>query len=171
MQTQADQFYYYYDLCRQTQGLDFAVCSGGQMRNFAFGHAHGSAGYLCPIAPFRPDIARAFYELLEAGETDRAWEMVYKYEEPFLNWASEIDWLGVMKSTIMYAHPPTLKLLCVIEKSQLAVVLRRLLGLYSSNRPGPPKVMATDGEGLVETVREKLKELGMEVTPAAAPRL
>ena len=141
------------------------------MRNFAFGHAHGSAGYLCPIAPFRPDIARAFYELLEAGETGGAWEMVYKYEEPFLNWASEIDWLGVMKSTIMYAHPPTLKLLCVIEKSQLAVVLRRLLGLYSSNRPGPPKVMATDGEGLVETVREKLKELGMEVTPAAAPRL
>ena len=141
------------------------------MRNFAFGHAHGSAGYLCPIAPFRPDIARTFYELLEAGETDGAWEMVYKYEEPFLNWASEIDWLGVMKSTIMYAHPPTLKLLCVIEKSQLAVVLRRLLGLYSSNRPGPPKVMATDGEGLVETVREKLKELGMEVTPAAAPRL
>ena len=111
VQTQADQFYYYYDLCRQTQGLDFAVCSGGQMRNFAFGHAHGSAGYLCPIAPFRPDIARAFYELLEAGETDGAWEMVYKYEEPFLNWASEVDWLGVMKSTIMYAtHPPTLKL-------------------------------------------------------------
>ena len=31
--------------------------------------------------------------------------------------------------------------------------------------------MATDGEGLVETVRGKLKELGMEVTPAAAPRL
>ena len=107
VQTQADQFYYYYDLCRQTQGLDFAVCSGGQMRNFAFGHAHGSAGYLCPIAPFRPDIAWAFYELLEAGETDGAWEMVYKYEEPFLNWASEIDWLGVMKSTIMYATHPS----------------------------------------------------------------
>ena len=48
-------------------------------------------------------------------------EMVYKYEEPFLNWASEADWLGVMKSTIMYAHPPTLKLLCVLETPQLAV--------------------------------------------------
>ena len=75
-------------------------------------------------------------------------EMVYKYEEPFLTWASEIDWLGVMKSTIM------------------------LLGAYPNNRPGPPKVMELDSEELVETVRRKLKELGMEVTPVAVtPRL
>ena len=43
-------FYYYYDLCRATQDLDFAVLSGGQMRNFVLGYQLGSTGYLCTTA-------------------------------------------------------------------------------------------------------------------------
>ena len=46
-------FYYYYDLCRATQDLDFAVLSGGQMRNFVLGYQMGSTGYLCTMAPGR----------------------------------------------------------------------------------------------------------------------
>ncbi|MDP6698958.1 MAG: dihydrodipicolinate synthase family protein [Candidatus Latescibacteria bacterium] len=55
-----DPFGYYYNLIRATSDEDFAVISGGQMRNIAFGYQVGSPAYLCTIAPFRPDIALAF---------------------------------------------------------------------------------------------------------------
>ena len=79
-----DPFYYYYDLIRRTAEEDFAVISGGQMRNFAFGYQVGSAAYLCPVAGFRPDISLAFYDRLVTGQVDEAWKMVYRYEEPWL---------------------------------------------------------------------------------------
>lgn len=93
-------FYYYYDLCRATRDEDFAVLSGGQMRNFAFGHQLGSSGYLCTIAPFRPDIALQFYGELTAGRTDDAWQMVSRFEDEWLAGAVKIGWLRAIKTAI-----------------------------------------------------------------------
>ena len=103
------------------------------MRNFAFGYKFGSPAYLCPIAPFRPAIANEFYQLLVDGDDDGAWELVFKYEEPFLNWAVDKNWVGVMKSTI------------------------QLLGFYPNNILGPPQ--PPPDPGLLEEVRQKIEGL------------
>ncbi len=98
-----DQFYFYYDLIRATAEEDFAVISGGQMRNFMFGYPLGSPAYLCTIAPFRPDIALGLYDLLAARRFDEAWKTVIRYEEPWLKTAEAMDWLASIKTAI-YLH-------------------------------------------------------------------
>jgi len=98
----ADQFNGYYDLIRATAGQDFAVVSGGLMRNFVFGYQVGSPAYLCPIAPIRPDIALRFYDLLTRHQYDDAWQMVFQYEDPWLKAAAEMDWLRSIKSAIHF---------------------------------------------------------------------
>ena len=95
-----DPFYAYYDLIRATAGEHFAVISGGQMRNFMFGYPLGSPAYLCPIAPFRPDLALRFCQFLQAGQTGKAWEMVFGYEEPWLRLAEKLGWLPSIKSAL-----------------------------------------------------------------------
>lgn len=82
MKNDGDPFYDYYNLCRATKDENFAVISGGQMRNFAFGYQVGSPAYLCPVASKRPDLALEFYAHLVAGRYDEAWQMVFRYEEP-----------------------------------------------------------------------------------------
>ena len=108
-----DPFYYYYDLIRATRDSDFAVISGGQMRNFVLGYQVGSPAYLCTIAPFRPDVALRFYQLLVERRFDDAWEMVFRYEDPWLKLASEMGWLRSIKTAI------------------------HLRGVHPSNRPYP----------------------------------
>jgi len=93
-------FYDYYELIRGTANEDFGVISGGQMRNFMFGYPLGSAAYLCPIAPIRPRLANVFYDHLASGRTDEAWEFVFKYEDPWLKWASSQNWLASLKAAI-----------------------------------------------------------------------
>lgn len=100
MKNDEDQFYYYYDCIRATIDSDFAVISGGQMRNIAFGYQVGSPAYLCTIAPFRPDIALAFYDLLVKRRFDDAWQMVYRYEDPWLSKAGELGWLFSIKAAL-----------------------------------------------------------------------
>ena len=95
-----DPFYYYYDLIRATADQDFAVISGGLMRNFVFGYQVGSAAYLCAVAPFRPDIALKFYDLLVAHRFDEAWQMVFRYEDPWLKTVGEMNWLLSIKSAL-----------------------------------------------------------------------
>ena len=136
MKNDADMFAGYYDYTRSSIGNVFGVISGGQMRNFAFGYKCGSPAYLCPIAPFRPAIAIEFYQCLVRGDDNAAWDLVFKYEEPFLNWAISKNWLGVMKSAI------------------------QLLGLYPNNLLGPPQ--PPPDSGLLEEVRGKLDELFTE---------
>ncbi|MCK5118868.1 MAG: dihydrodipicolinate synthase family protein [Candidatus Latescibacteria bacterium] len=134
MKNDGDPFYSYYDLIRATRDQDFAVVSGGQMRNFVFGYPIGSPAYLCPIAPFRPDIALAFYRLLVEGDIDAAWQMVFRYEEPWLQWATEASertWIAVMKSAV------------------------QLQGLYPNNLPAPPN--PAPAPGLLDEVRAKLE--------------
>ncbi len=133
MKNDGDPFYDYYDLSRGTRDAGFAVISGGQMRNFAFGYPLGSTAYLCPIAPFRPDLAFEFYNHLVAGDADAAWQDVFRYEEPFLKWAIDHNWLGVMKSTI------------------------QLQGCYPNNLLGPPN--PPPAPDLLDTVKAKLEEL------------
>ena len=136
MKNDGDQFYDYYDLIRSTGDQDFAVVSGGQMRNFVFGYQLGSPAYLCTIAPFRPDIALTFYHLLVEGEPDAAWRMVFRYEEPWLQWATEEGartWITAMKSAV------------------------QLQGLYPNNLPAPPN--PAPDPGLLDEVRAKLEEI------------
>ena len=133
MKNDADMFAGYYDYTRGSIDNQFGVISGGQMRNFAFGYKVGSPAYLCPIAPFRPAIAMEFYQLLVDGNDNAAWEMVFTYEEPFLNWAIDKNWLAVMKSTI------------------------QLLGFYPNNLLGPPQ--PPPDPSLLGEVRDKLGEI------------
>ena len=133
MKNDGDQFYDYYDLIRATADQRFGVISGGQMRNFIFGYQVGSPAYLCPIAPFRPAVALQFYQYLVEGRYDDAWQFVFRYEEPFLQWALDHDWLAVMKSAVM------------------------LQGLYPNNLSGPPK--PAPPPELLEQVRAKLEEI------------
>lgn len=98
-----DPFYAYYDLLRATADERFAVISGGQMRNFMFGHPLGGAAWLCTVAPFRPDLALRFYGHLQAGEVEAAWGMVERYEDRWLPVAVEHGWLESVK-TAMELH-------------------------------------------------------------------
>ncbi|MEE2710091.1 MAG: dihydrodipicolinate synthase family protein [Gemmatimonadota bacterium] len=100
MKNDEDQFYYYYDCIRATIDENFAVVSGGQMRNFVFGYQVGSPAYLCTVAPFRPDIALQFYKLLTEKRYDEAWQIVYRYEDPWLKQAVSLDWLSCIKAAI-----------------------------------------------------------------------
>ena len=133
MKNDGDPFSAYYDLIRGTRGKNFGVISGGQMRNFMFGHPLGSPAYLCPVAPFRPDIALEFHGHLEAGRTDDAWGIVFRYEEPFMRWAKNVSWMAVMKSAI------------------------QLQGLYPNNLPGPP--IPPHAPEVLEQVRAQLEKL------------
>ena len=133
MKNDGDPFYDYYDLIRSTREQGFGVISGGQMRNFVFGYQIGSPAYLCPIAPFRPDIALQFYHLLVEERYDQAWQMVFRYEEPWLKWAINHEWLSVMKSTV------------------------QLQGLYPNNRTAPPNPAPLPS--LLDDVRAKLEEI------------
>lgn len=136
-----DPFYAYYDLLRATAGQDFAVISGGQMRNFVFGHQVGSPAYLCPIAPFRPAIALEFYRLVAAGSYDEAWKMVFRYEDRWLKTAVELDWLCSIKSTL------------------------NLYGLYPNNRLRRPRVSHTDEER--EKIRRCLEQVFGQIEKVA----
>ncbi len=127
MKNDGDQFYDYYDLIRQTREQDFGVISGGQMRNFAFGYPLGSPAYLCTVAPFRPDIANAFYQCLVEDDAAGAWDYVFRYEEPWLQWAIQHNWLASVKAAI------------------------QLKGLYPNHRLGPPN--PAPEEGLLDGVR------------------
>ena len=133
MKNDGEQFYGYYDLIRATQDAGFGVISGGQMRNFAFGYQIGSPAYLCPVAPFRPDIALEFYGHLVAGRTPAAWEMVFRYEERWLRKAVEVGWLEAVKTALM------------------------LHGLYPNNLPCPP--ISPLSAAQIEEVRVVLDEV------------
>jgi len=100
MKNDSNPFYDYYDYIRATADDDFAVISGGQMRNFYFGYQIGSPAYLCPIAPFRPDIAISFYQFLTEGKLTEAKEITFQYEEPWLTTASKMNWLASIKSAL-----------------------------------------------------------------------
>ena len=85
---------------------------------------------------FSPDIVLEFYHLLVEGRYDAAWQMVFRYEEPWLEWATEErwrNWLAVMESTI------------------------QLQGLYPNNLPCPPN--SAPAPGFLDEVRAKLEEI------------
>ena len=98
MKNDDEMFAYYYDCCRATADEDFNVLSGGQMRNYVYGHQVGSTGYLCPIAPFVPHIANEFDDHVVAGRYDKAWQMVFQYEEAWLKGACDLGWLQSLRS-------------------------------------------------------------------------
>ena len=109
------------------------MVSGGQMRNFVFGFQIGSPAYLCPIAPFRPDVSLEFYQLLVEKRFEDAWKFVFRYEDPWLQWAVNQDWLVTMKSCI------------------------HLLGLYPNNLLGHPKPLPPPNA--VEDTLAKINEI------------
>lgn len=124
MKNDGDPFYDYKALIRGTANEDFAVISGGLMQNMLFGYGLGSPAYLCPIAPFRPDIANQFYEHLVAGQLQQAQQVIDKYEEPVMKIAGKFNWLSLMKTAIM------------------------MLGFYSNNRVGNPSQTCIEGDDL-----------------------
>lgn len=135
-----DPFYVYYDLIRAARHESFAVISGGQMRNFMFGYPIGSPAYLCPVAPFRPDIALGFYDLLTAGRSADAWDIVFRYEEPWLALAEKLEWLPSIKSAL------------------------HVYGLYPNHRLRPPALSHTDDQH--RQVRDELERIFGPIEPA-----
>ena len=123
----------YYDLTRATRNEEFAVISAGQMKNMIFGYQIGSPAYLCPIAPFLPRIALDFFEHLEHGRYDDAWQMVYKYEEPWLSGAVGVGWLNAIKAAI------------------------HLRGLYPNSNPCPPQLATTPEQ--IDMVRRTIEDV------------
>lgn len=134
-----DQFYVYYDLIRATADQDFAVVSGGQMRNFMFGYPLGSPAYLCTVAPFRPDLSLRFCRALAEGRTPEAWEMVFQYEEPWLALAERLSWLPSIKSAL------------------------EVFGLYPNRRLRSPAVSHTDEQ--FQQIRQTLERTFGPIAP------
>lgn len=124
MKNDGDAFYDYKALIRGTVDEDFAVISGGLMQNMLYGYSLGSPAYLCPIAPFKPNIANQFYAHLVAGQWEQAQQMIHDYEEPIMEIAGQHNWLSLMKTAIM------------------------MLGLYPNNRVGNPSRTCIEGEAL-----------------------
>lgn len=134
-----DQFYVYYDLIRATAGEDFAVVSGGQMRNYMFGYPLGSPAYLCTVAPFRPDLSLHFCRILAEGRTREAWEMVFRYEEPWLGLAEQLSWLPSIKSAL------------------------QVFGLYPNRRLRSPAISHTDEQ--FQQIRQTLEHTFGPIAP------
>jgi len=107
MKNDGDQFYEYYDFIR-AGGDDFAVISGGQMRNFFFGYQMGSPAYLCPVVTIAPRVSLAFYEHLVEGRLNEARRLIFDFEEPMLCASEELSWHPLIKSALCLAgHFPT----------------------------------------------------------------
>ncbi|MFM1548659.1 MAG: dihydrodipicolinate synthase family protein [Lentisphaeria bacterium] len=129
-----DAFYDYYRHIRDLHDNGCAAISGGLMSNFLFGHAHGSPAYLCGVAPFRPDLAIEFGNLVEAGDTAAAKDIIYRYEEPLIAFAGTVNWQVFLKSSVM------------------------IRGFYPNNRVGnPTKTCATGAE--FERIKEFFEEV------------
>jgi len=139
MKNDSNPFYDYYDYIRATADDNFAVISGGQMRNFFFGYQVGSPAYLCPIAPFRPDIALEFYRFLVDGKIIEARDIVFRYEEPWLATAAKMGWLASIKSALY------------------------IYGLYPNNRVRAPMHSHTQRE--LDEVRVCLEEVFGPIEP------
>ncbi|MDP6450209.1 MAG: dihydrodipicolinate synthase family protein [Lentisphaeria bacterium] len=129
-----DQFTDYYAHIRDLTGHNCAAISGGLMSNFLFGHAHGSPAYLCGVAPFRPDLAIEFGNLVEAGDTAAAKDIIYRYEEPLIAFAGTVNWQVFLKSSVM------------------------IRGFYPNNRVGNPTKTCATGEEF-----ERIKKFFEEV--------
>lgn len=107
MKNDGDQFYDYYDYIR-AGGDDFAVISGGQMRNFFFGYQIGSPAYLCPVVTLAPSVSLAFYEHMVDGRLDQARRFIVDFEEPMLAASQTLGWHPLIKSALCQAgHFPT----------------------------------------------------------------
>jgi len=121
----------YYKMTRATRDLNFATICAGQMGSMVFGHQLGSPAYLCTIAPFLPSIALEFFKKLDTGQYEDALKFVSKYEEPWLETATDVGWLHAIKEAI------------------------RLVGLYPNNRLAPPQKATTPEQA--KQVRDTLK--------------
>jgi len=85
MKNDSDQYAGQYQYTRKS-GEDFQVLSGGTMRSMLYTRPYGGArAYLCPLAPFRPDIALAFYREIDSGKWEAAAEYVTRHEEPLMD--------------------------------------------------------------------------------------
>ena len=122
----------YYEYIRSTQDDEFAVISAGQMRTIVFGHQLGSPAYLCPLVYLYPGISLEFWNNIEARRYEEAWEMEFKYEEPWLKVFKEMYWLQVGKTAM------------------------HLRGLYPNDLLCPPQRPAAPAN--VERVRRAMEE-------------
>ncbi len=132
----------YLDLTIATTNEDFSTICAGRMRYMIYAHQAGSPAYQCGIAPFRPDLANEFYDLVDSRRYDDAWQMVFRYEDPWFEGVQGVDWIHAIKTAI------------------------HLRGLYPSNRrcppwPAvPPETVATVRQ-VVEEVFGPIEEVGL----------
>ena len=129
------ELYRYYDFIRATRSHGFGVLSAGQMKHFLFGYLIGSPAYLCPLAPFAPQIALRFYQSLRSGDVEAARQVIFDFEEPLL------------KQTIPLGYPHA-------YKSALY-----LTGHFKTNLMRPPK--RTNSMEQIEPLSRFLKEKGI----------
>ena len=126
------ELYQYYDFIRETKNDDFQVLSGGQMKQFLFGYLVGSPAYLCPFAPFAPQVSLEFYEALKRNDVTVARKIIFDYEEPLLRITTPLDYPQAYKSALYLA------------------------GLYKTNLVRPP--LASNAVSDLEPLRTFLKQ-------------
>lgn len=61
---------------------EWSVVSGGLMRNHAFQVPWGVDGYLSMFMSFRPEIAWKYFNASEAGDYEKAWQVMREVEAP-----------------------------------------------------------------------------------------
>lgn len=129
------ELYRYYDFIRTTKEHGFGVLSAGQMKHFLFGYLIGSPAYLCPLAPFAPEVALRFYQSLTKGDILAARQVVFDYEEPLLKHTGPLGYPHAYKSALY------------------------LTGHFKTNLMRPPKHTNTMQE--IEPLRKFFKQKGI----------
>ena len=69
---------------------DLAVFSGGQKQNHLDVHPYGCDGYLSTFLTFKPDIAHAYWDAIEAGDIAAAAEVIRRYDRPYFDFVFDL---------------------------------------------------------------------------------
>jgi 4-hydroxy-tetrahydrodipicolinate synthase len=75
-----------------------AIASGGQKQNHLDIHPYGCDGYLSTFIDFKPEIAQAYWQAIQANNISKAVEIVGKYDFPF--WDYFLSFTGSFDAAI-----------------------------------------------------------------------
>lgn len=90
-------------------GKRLVVFGGGSEHRFLVAHPYGSECFYSAYAVFAPEVSMRFWKAVQAGDTKTPYEMVLKYDLPFLDrwshgfWRASLEHFGVAKR---YLRPP-----------------------------------------------------------------
>lgn len=126
------ELYGYYDFLRATPRDRFAILSAGQMKHFLFGYLFGSPAYLCPLAPFAPEVSLRFYEALTRNDLDKARAVINEFEEPLLKVTIPLGYPNAYKSALHLTGHYRTNLMRPPQRGNNAAQLAQLRGFLQT---------------------------------------